>query len=247
MLEYLLNFLLGLGIGLIAGLFGVGGGFLIVPTLTLTGVPMNIAIGTSLACITISSLSSATMHMREGRVLYRVALLTAAFSIPMAVLGSYASARINERVLRVLFAILLLYLAYSFAKSRSKGGTEEGASPGAIKYSRVPFIGAFSGLASGLLGVSGGIINVPLFHNLARIPLKYAVGTSSFALFFTSLAAAYTHYTLGQVDVAITLTVTPGLIIGSLIGAYLVSRVPSKKLKIGFAGLLVIIALKMLL
>jgi len=247
MMEYLLNFLLGLGIGLIAGLFGVGGGFLIVPTLTFTGVPMNIAIGTSLACITISSLSSAAMHMREGRVLYRVALLTAAFSIPMAVLGSYASTMVDEKILRILFAILLLYLAYSFTKHKDRRNPEDEEPAADIKYSRVPFIGAFSGVASGLLGVSGGIINVPFFHNLARIPLKYAVGTSSFALFFTSLAAAYTHYTLGQVDIIITLTVTPGLIIGSLIGAYLVSKVPSEKLKIGFAGLLVIIALKMLL
>ncbi|NJE06143.1 sulfite exporter TauE/SafE family protein [Thermococcus sp. M36] len=245
MVSYVLSSLLGLGIGVIAGTFGVGGGFLIVPTLTFAGLPLNVAIGTSLACITISSLSSAFMHIRGGRVLYKVALITAAFSIPLAVAGSYVSAVINEKALEVLFSLLLFYLAYIFTKPEKEASTGEEA--GEIRYKRIPPIGMFSGLASGLLGVSGGILNVPLFHSLARLPVKYAVGTSSFALFFTSLVAAYTHYTLGQVDVSTALLLIPGMVVGSFLGARMVSRMPSRGLKMAFALLLVIVAFRMLL
>ncbi|WP_167773510.1 sulfite exporter TauE/SafE family protein [Thermococcus sp. MV11] len=243
MISSAVALLIGVAIGFIAGLFGVGGGFLIVPALTFAGLPLSIAIGTSLACITVGSMSSTAMHVRGGRVLYRVALMTAAFSIPMAIAGSYLSTVIDEGVIRVLFAFLLLYLAYTFARPDNEG-SGDGVSE--VKYRHVPFIGAFSGLASGLLGVSGGIINVPLFHELAGIPVKYAVGTSSLALFFTSLTAAYAHYTLGQVDITTAAMIVPGLMAGSFVGAHLVSRVPAGGLKRAFAGLLVLTAVKML-
>jgi len=245
MLEYLLNFLLGLGIGLIAGLFGVGGGFLIVPTLMLSGLPFHSAVGTSLMCITISSLSSAYTHFRERRVLFRVALLLAAASVPMAVLGSLVSGHLNERLGRALFAILLFYVAYTF----SRGGEAKEVRDGNIdvSYYRASGVGAFSGFISGLLGVSGGVLNVPLLHTFVRLPVKYAVGTSSVALFFTSLAAAYTHYRMGQVDISTALAFSPGLILGSLAGAHLVSFIPSRKLKKAFLVLLIVVALKMLL
>jgi uncharacterized membrane protein YfcA len=244
MLNYLLDFVLGIGIGFIAGLLGVGGGFLIVPTLVLLGEPIHIAIGTSLACITISALSAAYTHLRRGAVLFKVVLLKEAFSVPFALIGAYISSMVPERTLRIIFALLLFYLAYSLMKAKAEcrsNGEHE------IKYGRVPAVGALAGLTSGLLGISGGILNVPLFHTYVGIPMRYAIGTSSLALFFTALAASIEHYRLGQVDLYTALLLAPGLILGARIGALTAHRVEPSILRKVFAVLLLVVVLRMIL
>ncbi|AEK72341.1 hypothetical protein GQS_02200 [Thermococcus sp. 4557] len=244
MIDPAMAVLIGALIGTIAGLFGVGGGFLIVPSLVFLGLPIHVAIGTSLACITISSLSSAYAHIRAGRVLYRVAFLKEVFSIPAAMIGAYLSGMLNSNVLEAVFGLLLIYVAYVFVKRndvRNRGEILR------INYRKVPLIGALSGLTSGLLGVSGGVLNVPLFHTLAGLPVIYAVGTSSLALFFTALVGTATHLTLGQVDLQTALLLSPGLIIGAAAGARLVPRLHPRRFKILFSVLLILVAVRLLI
>lgn len=243
MLPYLLDFIIGLGIGFIAGLLGIGGGFLIVPALVLLGEPIHIAIGTSLACITISALASAYTHLRRGAVLFKVVLLKEAFSMPFAIVGAYLSYVTPEKTLRLIFAILLLYLAYTLLKGKSECGER---SEGELNYLRVPVVGILAGLTSGLLGISGGVLNVPLFNTYVGLPMRYAVGTSSLSLFFTALAGTFGHYRLGQVDVHMVLLLAPGLIIGANYGALTVHRVKPSFIRSLFSILLIVIALKML-
>ncbi|ASJ07035.1 sulfite exporter TauE/SafE family protein [Thermococcus pacificus] len=244
MISYFIDFILGLGIGFIAGLLGVGGGFLIVPTLVLLGEPIHLAIGTSLACITISALASAYTHLRRGAVLFKVVLIKEAFSVPFAIIGAYLSAVTPERALRLIFAGLLLYLTYTLLRS---GGKSLQESAGEVNYLRVPIVGILAGLTSGLLGISGGILNVPLFHTYVGIPMRYSVGTSSLSLLFTALAGTIAHYRLEQVDVNMVLLLAPGLMLGAHYGALTVHRVEPSLIRRLFAVLLVIIALKMLL
>ena len=242
MFPYVIDFIAGLGIGFIAGLLGVGGGFLIVPTLVLMGESIHVAIGTSLACITISSLASAYTHLRRGAVLFRVVLVKEAFSIPAAFLGAYLSSLLPEAILRTVFAVLLVYLAYSLLK---KGNGADG--PTAVNYRRVPLVGFLAGLMSGLLGISGGILNVPLFHTYVGIPMRYAIGTSSLALFFTALAGAIAHYRLGQVDLHTAFLLAPGIILGAHLGAISAHRTRPATLRRVFAFLLVAVAIRMVL
>jgi len=243
MLQYLLDLALGIGIGTIAGILGVGGGFLIVPTLVLLGEPIHLAIGTSLACIVLSALSASLTHIKRGAVLYRVVILKEAFSIPSAILGAYLSSKLPGKELRLIFAVLLLYLAYTMARGSKSAQVRSNT----IRYSLVPVVGIISGFVSGLLGISGGVLNVPLFHVLIGIPMRYAVGTSSLSLFFTALAGAIEHYRLGQVDVHSALLLAPGLIIGGRIGALTAHRVHPSLLRKAFAGVLLLVAIKMLL
>lgn len=90
-------------------------------------------------------------------------------------------------------------------------------------------------------------MNVPLFHTLVGIPIKYAVGTSSLALLFTALAGTFEHWRLGHVQPNIVLFLAPGLIMGARLGAKTVSRVNPRSLRAGFAALLAIVAVRMLL
>jgi uncharacterized membrane protein YfcA len=242
--EWVVYLGIGTVVGLIAGLLGVGGGFLLVPTLIMLGLPAHEAIGTSLACISVSSFASAYTHIREGRVLYRVVILKEAFSMPSAIVGAYLSSYFSERILKIIFALMLIYLAVSLLRQRPGPCIEES---GPIKYRNVPLVGIVAGLISGLLGVSGGILNVPLFHTLVGLPIKYAVGTSSLSLFFTALAGTFEHWRLGHVDVGLVLSLAPGLIVGARVGAKTVSRLSPSLMRKIFAVLLVLIALKMLL
>ncbi len=244
MFSYFIDFILGLSIGIIAGLFGIGGGFLIVPALTLIGLPIHLAIGTSLACITMSSFTSAFTHLREGRVLLKVAALKELFSVPAAVFGAYLTIFINEDLLRIIFSVMLIYLAYELIRASREKCTPEVSS---INYRNVPIVGIFAGFISGLLGISGGILNVPLFHTMIGVPVRYAIGTSSVAIFFTALAGAYEHYRLGQVSLGTALLLAPGLMMGAYIGAKLAHRIQPEKLKLGFAGILILIAIRMII
>lgn len=244
MLAYYVVFIAGLLIGATAGFFGVGGGFLIVPLLVIMGVPVHTAVGTSLLCISISSLAAAYNHIKSGRVLYRVAILKEAFSIPAALGGAYLSAMVEERHLRLLFALLLVYISYRFIRAQ---GVEHEEWNGNVNYRNVPIIGLFSGFFSGLLGISGGILNVPLFHTLVNIPVEYSVGTSSVALFFTALAGTFGHYRLGQIDVSTALLLAPALIVGASVGARALHLIHPQKFKWAFSLLLLLMALRMIM
>jgi len=151
-------------IGSLAGLFGIGGGFLMVPLLTLMGLPIHAAIGTSLACIVIGSLASSYGHLRKKRILFRVSALKELFSVPFAVIGAYMTILFTTPQLAALFSVLLVYVAYRMTK-RNKPA--ENIRKFRIRYSGIPLVGAVSGFTSGLLGIGGGIMNVPLFYALA--------------------------------------------------------------------------------
>ncbi|AAL81199.1 hypothetical protein PF1075 [Pyrococcus furiosus DSM 3638] len=216
--------------------------FLIVPILTILGLSIHEAIGTSLACIAISSFSSAYTHLKKGKVHIKVVILKELFSIPAAVLGAYLTNDINEKILRVAFSMLLFYLAVRLTVKRRAKDSKEAK----IHYERVPLVGVASGFLSGLLGISGGILNVPLFTIFVGIPIKYSIGTSSLALFFTALAGAITHLKEGNVVLSIALALAPGLIVGAYVGAIVSHRIHSDKLRVLFSALLLIIGVRML-
>jgi len=247
MLEYIIDTFIGILIGFVAGLFGVGGGFLIVPTLTLMSVPIHVSIGTSLSCIAVSSLASSYSHFRKERVLFKVSMLKEIFSIPFAILGAYLTIFLNTTQLVIAFSIVLIYVAYRMAKENGINDAGKSYDKTKINYKAVPLVGIIAGLSSGLLGISGGILNVPLFYSLTGIPIHYAIATSSFAIFFTSLAGALGHYSLGQVDLGKVILLAPGLIIGGYVGAKMSHKIKQEKLRKWFSIMLIMIGIMMLI
>lgn len=241
-MEWIIHIVIGTVVGFIAGLLGVGGGFLLVPTLVMIGVPPHRAVGTSLACISLSSLASAYTHVRERRVLYRVVFLKEVFSIPSAVAGAYVSSYFSGKTLELVFSALLILLAFSLLRPEQEKVSEGSG----IRYRNVPIVGIIAGFISGLLGVSGGVLNVPLFYTLVGLPIKYAVGTSSLSLFFTAAAGTFEHWRLGHVSVPMVLALSPGLVVGARLGAKTVALVSPGTLRRVFALLLVVMAIGMI-
>ncbi len=245
-LRYAGYFVAGVFIGILAAMFGLGGGFLIVPTLNFLGVEIHRAVGTSSAAVVFASLSSAIAYHRQRRIHYRAGLLLALTAVPGAYLGAWMTSFISASGMKVLFGLALLIVALRIYRKRGVEPGEVRPSEIRINYRILPLGGLFSGIISGLLGVGGGIINVPLLTYLG-LPIHYAVATSSFAIVFTATAGALKHYMLGNVEVRWLVLLVPGLIVGAQMGAMIARRTRAESLKGAFAVVMTLLAIRMVL
>jgi len=246
MLNYLSYFAVGVFIGILAALFGLGGGFLVVPTLNLLGVEIHHAVGTSSAAVVFTSLSSAIAYSRQKRIHYRVGLLLASTAVIGAYIGAWMTSFISASGLKVIFGLALVVVAIRIYRKKTAEPSEVRLEDVRVNYKLVPVGGFFAGIASGLLGVGGGIINVPFLTYLG-LPIHYAVATSSFAIVFTALAGALKHYAMGNVETQWLVLLVPGLIIGAQLGAGIARRTKASSLKKAFAVVMALLALRMIL
>jgi uncharacterized membrane protein YfcA len=240
--------LVGLAAGFLGAMFGLGGGFLMVPLLTMVGTDMRVAIGTSSAAILFNAVSAVVAYSRYRYVVYRAGLIISVASVATAYLGARLTRIVDVRVLKVLFGIVLIYVAVRVALAR---GSDRGVenyrltwTPGT--YLAVTSGGLLAGLVAGLLGVGGGVVNVPLLTFLG-VPMHNAVATSTLAIAVTSTSSAVTHYTIGNVDLQLLALLAPTLVVGAQLGAATAKRLRSLTLRRGFAALLVFIALRTML
>lgn len=107
-------------------------------------------------------------------------------------------------------------------------------------------IGLVSGIASGLFGVGGGIVMVPAMMFFMNVPIKTAVGTSLAVIIPTALMGTYKHFSQGNVDWKIALSLAPMAIIGGFSGAWLTTIISADNLKKSFGGFLVLVGLRLL-
>ncbi|WP_148882348.1 sulfite exporter TauE/SafE family protein [Thermococcus aciditolerans] len=246
MLKYVGYFAVGVFIGILAALFGLGGGFLIVPTLNFLGVEIHHAVGTSSAAVVFTSLSSAIAYSRQKRIHYKVGLLLASTAVIGAYIGAWLTSFISAAQLKVIFGLALVIVAVRIYRKKTAEPSEVKLEEVEVNYKLVPIGGFFAGIASGLLGVGGGIINVPFLTYLG-LPIHYAVATSSFAIVFTATAGALKHYAMGNVETQWLVLLVPGLIIGAQLGARIAKRTRASSLKRAFAVVMALLALRMIL
>ena len=259
-MELLAYLLTGAAAGLLAGLLGVGGGIIIVPMLAwlfaqqgfASESVMHYAVGTSLAVIIPTSLSSMLTHQRLGGVLWPVACRMTAGVIPGALLGSWLAAQMNSAHLSRLFGVFMLLIALKFIvaiKPESNrtlpGGVVLGGSGAAI------------GLVSSVLGIGGGSMSVPLLLWCGQ-NIRVAVGTSA-ALGLPIAVAGTAGFIVngltsaGQPGINSGFVYWPavaGVVLASValapFGARLAHHLPQQTLQHVFTLLLVIIGLKMI-
>jgi len=252
--------------GLVAGAFGallgLGGGILMVPILTLGfDVPVTAAVGTSLICVIATSTGGAAVNVRAGRADVRLGILLGAGTVVGALTGAVVAGFLPERILAALFAGLLAYTAFTMGRgalrARSASSTPEatmeaatpdGPSEPAYRFRRLPVAigGSFvAGNVSGLLGVGGGIVTVPLIHLVMGAPMRIAVATSNFMIGITAAAGAYAYLFRGDVDTAIAAPVVLGVAAGAAIGARVSGRIRPGWLVALFVVVVLYVALQM--
>ena len=246
--------------GILAGLLGVGGGIVIVPMLLAIfpsqGVPselcQHLALGTSLASIVITSISSSRAHHKRGAVHWDVVKNITPGILLGTFLGSLVASHLPTLFLKLFFICFLIFVAIKMiSRYQPKPGREI---PGFVGTSAV---GGGIGLISSFVGIGGGTLSVP-FLTFCNIPMHEAVGTSA-AIGFPIAVAGTLGYLLGGLNVPnlptgclgyIHLIALLGLASASFctapLGAKLSHSLPTPKLKQCFAVFLLIVAAKML-
>ena len=244
-LEFFFLGLIGVIGGMLSGLVGVGGGIVFVPGLLFAGGwRIQEAVAASLVTIVFGSLSGTIRNARSNDpVNWRVAGLLSLTVAPSSLIGVLISRVSPEIVVKVAFATLLLALAYPTARG---GGDYD--SDKHIPLPLVFLVGIFVGTVSGLVGVGGGVVMVPLMVLGMGLTTKRAVSTSLAVVMFTGLVGAVGYVVTGFRDVQDLLSLPP-LIIGAVIGAPLGVRVrdwlPEGVVRIGFGVFMVIVALRL--
>lgn len=249
---------LGLVVGFCAGLLGIGGGLILVPGLYYllktfgdTGgnenVLMHTALATSMSIIIPTGLSSSWAQIKRKAVDWSAVKLMVPGLVIGASLGVILVSRMDSNMLKMIFAVGLYGIVLSIIKKRDE------AKPNLTLRKplwAVPVSMAF-GVAATLLGIGGAVLNVP-YLNKSGTPLKNAIATGSVLGVIVAFPATVGyiiagHGTLGYINAAAFAMIVPVSVLIAPLGVKASHALPVHKLKILFAGLLILVATKMLI
>ncbi len=246
--TWALLFLLGTSTGLLAGIFGVGGGLLIVPALTLWGLPLTQATATSLVGVLLSAVSGTVQNWWTGQLNLWASIQLALFGIPAAQLGAWLGSRLPETWLAPSFAALLfvtIFLINLQQKVVLEPPLEQENSESSPAMKSVARIGLIAGVISGLFGIGGGIVMVPLQMILIGQPMQAAVVNSLGAMVAIAASGLSQHAWKGDVLWLSGLCLGLGGVLGAQLGARLLPVLPEKLVSRLFKLLLLTLALYM--
>jgi uncharacterized membrane protein YfcA len=236
----------GLLAGFLAGLFGVGGGILIVPSLVLIlHMAQRLAHGTSLAAIVPIAAAGVTGFAIEGAVDWPVAGLLIIGAAAGALLGTRLLHVLSSRVLGVIFVGCLVVTTFRlvFDQSEATGRADLTLASAAGLVA----IGLLTGVLAGLLGVGGGIIMVPAMVLLYSIPAAVAKGTSLAVIIPTATVGTVRNVQAHNVDLATAAVVGVSGVVSSFAASKLSLGLDERLSNLLFAGLMVVTGTRMLL
>ena len=243
MLENLWLIPLGFIAGLLGSIIGLGGGIIIVPVLTFLGFTPTVAASNSLFAVFSNAVASSISYAKQKRIEYSIGIRLGLLSIPGSVLGAFISAEITPTLFKILFGLILIAASiyiYSKRKIESSGSNKS-------KQIMVFAFGAsfFAGIISGLFGVGGGIIFVPLMVIFMGLMMKNAAPTSQFILLFAASSAMITHGLLGHPEYVQALLLAAGAFVGGIVGARLSLEIKESRLKILIMVVMIAAAVKL--
>ncbi|MDP2248306.1 MAG: sulfite exporter TauE/SafE family protein [Nitrosomonadales bacterium] len=259
-MDYLTYLLAGAIAGLLSGLFGVGGGLIIVPILSLvfTGLAfpeqhvMHMALGTSLATILFTSVSSARAHHSHANIIWSLVSKITPGIVLGALLGTVLAASLETGWLRMIFALFVFAIATQLILNLTPNPKR--GLPGLFGTS---VAGVIIGIISSLVGIGGGSLSVP-FLIYCNISIKKSIGTSAAiglpialagtaGFIFNGLhATQLPSYSIGYIFIPAVFCIASVSWIFAPLGAKLAQHLPAMTLKRAFAVLLYLIGLKML-
>ncbi len=243
MIEELWLIPLGFAAGLLGSIIGLGGGIIIVPVLTFFGFSPALAASNSIFAVFSNAIASSISYAKQRRIEYSIGLKLGLLSIPGTVVGAFISSEITPSIFKILFALILISASiYIFSKRKI-----EQKNYNLSKQIMILAIGAsfVAGIISGLFGVGGGIIFVPLMVVAMGLSMKNAAPTSQFILLFASGSALVTHTILGHPDFYQALLLATGAFVGGLVGARLSLEIKENSLKILISIVMIAVAVKL--
>lgn len=262
----------GVFIGLLGSALGVGGGIFMVPFLVLAlKVPIHQAVAASLAAIVATSSAVAAVNVERGLANIRLGITLEVTTAVGSIAGALIASRLPAHAVQLMFALMLFPVsALMFLKGTGFYGLKAAAAgadgkasvfdsafydpaagahtPYAVKnMAPASFVSFFAGSLSGLLGIGGGIVQVPLMNLMCGVPMKAAAATSNFIIGVSAAASAYVYFRKGMIPLEITAVIVVGVLIGSFLGIYALYRARAEKLQIIFSALTLLVGVKMLM
>ncbi len=271
--------LLGLGglVGVLSGMFGVGGGFLITPLLFFVGIPPAVAVATSSNQIVAASISAVLAHLRRRTVDLKMGTVL--------LIGGLAGAALGVQVFNALKAIgqvdLLVQLCYvvflgtvgtlmlieslrALRRSRRPGALPKRKKHGLVHalpfkmrfrtsglyISVIPpvLVGILVGVLAAIMGVGGGFIMVPAMIYILGMPTKVVVGTSLFQIIFVTGFTTLLHATTNYtVDIVLAVLLLLGGVIGAQFGTRIGARLKAEQLRILLSLMVIVVCGKLAL
>lgn len=262
MLELFLYLLLGIFSGILAGLFGIGGGIIIIPVLfsifkNLVGVPeealAHTVLGTSLGVIVFSSLASTYSHNKRKAVIWDILKIITPSICLGAALGALTASYIASSTLQILVAIFLILIsvqmAFQFPPPSQNPRTNV---VGPI------VVGCGIGWFSGIFGIGGGVFSVPYFYHRG-LQMTQAIGSSAACGIPIAVSGSISYMIVGSSivnlpDYSVGYVYLPGTIVvglasawSAIVGVRAAHRINQRKLRLAFALLLMLMGLNLLL
>jgi uncharacterized membrane protein YfcA len=254
--------------GILGALLGIGGGVFFIPYLVLLfKVPIHQAIATGIVCVIATSSAAASVNVERKFANIRLGMLLEVATTVGAILGGFTANALSGAVLSKVFGGLLFFVAFLMIRrvwtrnGRLTTTSESGLIRGAyfdpalnkeVSYAtrRLPAALSFSLIAgnlSGLLGIGGGIIKVPVMNLICGIPMKAATATSNFMIGVTAVASAFIYYANNRVHPVITCAAVVGVLCGSMLGATISTKIQGRTILLIFTVVLLILGMQMIL
>lgn len=268
-------FMVGIGalVGIISGLFGIGGGFLLTPLLMLFGIPAPIAVVSGANVSAASSMSSLMSQMERKAIDLRMGLIVSIAGVVGVGVGALIFKFINsigyaEPVVRVAYVILLGTIGYSLINEalRARKSSPDKAAEHLKRKSnighRLPlkmrfprsklfvsilppiFIGFFIGILSAVLGVGGGFLLIPALIFIVNLPPSLVVGTSIFQVLIMSSTTTFVQSSVGgTLDLVLVGLLIIGAVIGAQIGTIFGKNIKTDHLRLYLGAIVAALAL----
>lgn len=248
--------LLGVVAGLLSGMFGIGGGIVIVPALSVIfGFSLQKAIGTSLAVLVLPvSFFAVLAYYRAGLLQLSTAALIAIGLVGGGIAGAQVALNLPGGVLQRLYGLFLIYMGWRFIEPHKLWAARAGnpappeqaeASHPVLAWYVLLGVGLLAGVASGLFGIGGGLVIVPALVALLKYDQKRAVGTSLAALLPpVGLGAVASYYEAGEIELASAALIACGLVFGAFFGARIALGLPSATVKRLYGVFLLAVSLR---
>jgi uncharacterized membrane protein YfcA len=273
----LLIVVLGFVVGLLSGMFGVGGGFLTTPLLIFYGIPPTVAVASATTQITGASVSGAMVHMRRGGVDLKMGGVMIVGGLAGSFVGAamfrllQSTGQIDVTIgllyVLILFSIGVLMLKDSLVTLGIIGVSEDKPAPRHNRWiASLPLrwrfyssglyvspiaplaLGFLAGVLTVFLGIGGGFILVPAMIYLLGMPARIVIGTSLVMILAVSASTTMVHaLTTRAVDIVLAGLLLVGGVIGAQYGAVLTTRMKPDYLRLALAVIILLVGLRMFL
>jgi uncharacterized membrane protein YfcA len=254
----------GAATGFLGSLLGLGGGIFLVPVLTLWfGFPIRTAVAASLVSVIATASVSSTVYLERKLVNFRLGMALEVATTIGGLGGGLVAALLSQKQLFATFGLTLAGMGLVMALRSGRrnliagGQGDPGLLGGRLQEDgrsyvyrlKRPAVAAAASLVagsiSGLLGLGGGIVKVPVLNAFCGIPIKVAAATSAFMIGVTAAASAFVYYGRGDFDFAMAAAIAMGALPGSLAGARLTGTVEARSLKVLMALILLTVGSQM--